>query len=263
MDKATISKVAIRGCNIRLMRGGAGRPVLVLHGAGGAGAWSPFMSTLADKFDVIVPEHPGFGGSDTPDWLDNIHDLAFFYLDFLKVLNLKNVHLVGLSLGGWIAAELAVRDTGRLASLTLVDAAGIHVKGLAQIDPFLLNDEQRIRAFFHDQRIADTVVKHALVPELADVAMKNQTATAKLMWHPRGYDPHLAKWLYRIDVPTLLVWGANDRLLPPQYADAWRTLIPGATAVVFPDCGHLPQVEKAAEFVSALESFIDGKRLAA
>src|ERR1700729_3733858 len=120
------SVLVVRGCRIRLMRGGAGSPLVVLHGASGANVL-PFMQQLAQKFDVIAPEHPGFGESDTPDWLDNIHDLAFFYLDVLEQLKLEGAHLVGNSLGGWIAAELAVRNTSRLASLTLCDAAGLYV----------------------------------------------------------------------------------------------------------------------------------------
>ena len=171
---------------------------------------------------MIVPEHPGFGDSDTPDWLDTIHDLAYFYLDFLEQLDLDRVHLVGVSLGGWIAAELAVRDTSRLASLTLVDAAGIHVPGVTQVDLFLRSDEQRIRDFFHDQARADEMIARVLRPELEDVAMKNRIATAKLAWQPRDHDPHLHKWLHRIDVPTLLIWGANDRLFPKDYAYAWQ-----------------------------------------
>ena len=86
---------------------------------------------------MIAPEHPGFGESDTPDWLDTIEDLAYFYLDLLEQLKLSGVHLVGLSLGGWIAAELAVRSTQRLASLTLAGAAGLRCPGVEQIDPFL------------------------------------------------------------------------------------------------------------------------------
>src|SRR5215470_19383378 len=142
MADQTTTMIAVEGCNIGLMRGGAGQPLVVLHGASGAGTWLPFMHSLADNYDVIVPEHPGFGASDTPDWLDNIHDLAYFYLDILDQLDLDPVHLVGVSLGGWIAAELAVRSTQRLSSLTLVDAAGIHVPGVEQIDTFLRTDEQ-------------------------------------------------------------------------------------------------------------------------
>src|ERR1700680_3300257 len=125
------SVLAVRGCRIRLMRGGAGSPLVVLHGESGANVL-PFMQQLAQKFDVIAPEHPGFGESDTPDWLDNVHDLAYFYLDLVAQLKLTGVHLVGLSLGGWIAAELAVRNTQRLASLTLSGAAGLFVAGAEQ-----------------------------------------------------------------------------------------------------------------------------------
>jgi len=263
MASHTTSTVRVKDCNIRLMRGGTGQPLLVLHGASGAGAWLPFMRSLADQFDVIVPEHPGFGSSDTPDWLDTIHDLAYFYLDLLRELDLDQVHLVGVSLGGWIAAELAVRSTQRLASLTLVDAAGIHVPGVAQIDTFLRTDEQRIRDFFHDQTQADDMIARVLQPELEDIAMKNRIATAKLSWQPRGHDPHLHKWLHRIDVPTLLIWGANDRLFPKDYAFAWQRLIPDAKVVIVPECGHVPQIEKAAAFVSELQSFIHGMRVAA
>jgi pimeloyl-ACP methyl ester carboxylesterase len=237
--------------------------MLLLHGASGAGAWLPFMASLAKTFDVIVPEHPGFGSSDTPDWLDNIHDMAYYYLDVLDQLDLERVHLVGLSLGGWVAAELAVRDTRRLASLTLVGSAGIHVPGVEQIDTFLRTDEQRIRDFFYDQACADEMIKRLLQPELEDVAMKNRLATARLTWQPRGYDPHLSKWLHRIDVPTLLLWGAHDRLFPKDYAFAFQKLIPGSKVVIVPECGHVPNVEKPAAFVAELEQFIDGMRVAA
>ncbi len=249
------SKIMIRGCNIRLMRRGAGRALVVLHGAGGA-SWLPFMRTLTARFEVIAPEHPGFGESDTPDWLDTVHDLAYFDLDLLAELDLDRVHLVGLSLGGWVAAELAVRDTSRLASLTLAGAAGLHVNGVKQIDPFLRTDEQRIRDFFHDQARADEMIAQWLAPERADIAMKNRVTTAKLSWQPHGHDPHLHKWLHRIDVPTLLVWGAEDKLFPPEYAQAYCELIPGSKAVVIPECGHLPHVEKPADFIAAVEDFI-------
>src|SRR6478752_4971163 len=202
MAEHTNTKLAVRGCNITMMRGGAGRPLLMLHGAGGAGTWLPYMADLAARHDVIVPEHPGFGQSDTPDWLDTISDLANFYLDFLDQLNLRNVDLVGHSLGGWIAAELAARNTSRLASLTLICAAGIHVKGVPQVDTFLSNDERRIRDMFHDQKYADETLQQAQRPELEDIHLKNRTTTAKLIWQPRGYDAHLHKWLHRIDVPT-------------------------------------------------------------
>jgi pimeloyl-ACP methyl ester carboxylesterase len=221
------------------------------------------MDRLAKTFDVIVPEHPGFGASDTPDWLDSIQDLASFYLDFMQELGLAGVHLVGLSLGGWIAAELAIRNTSRLASLALVGAAGLHLPGVEQIDTFLRGDEQRIRDFFYDQRCADEMIARVLRPELEDVALKNRMATARLSWQPRGHDPNLRKWLHRIDVPTLLVWGDHDRLFPKDYAFAYQQLIPGARVAIIPECGHVPNVEKPDVFAAEIESFIGRTRVAA
>src|SRR6185437_1236568 len=248
---------------IALRRAGIGKPVLLLHGAADGGQWLPFMSDLAAHHDVIAPEHPGFGASDTPAWLDTIPDLANFYLDLLDQLDLADVHLVGFDLGGWIAAELAVRNTRRLASLTLVGAAGVHVPGVAQVDPFLRTDEQRLRDLFHDPACADDLVKRARQPELEDIGLKNQTTTARLIWQPRGYDPQLAKWLHRIDVPTLLVWGANDRVYPPDYAAAYQKLIPGAQLAIVAECGHLPHIEQQPAFFAALGDFLDHKKAAA
>jgi pimeloyl-ACP methyl ester carboxylesterase len=262
MADYSTSVMAVRGCRIRLMRGGAGSPVLVLHGASGA-TWLPFMQTLSQKFGVIAPEHPGFGESDTPDWLDTIHDLAYFYLDLLDELKLDRVHMVGLSLGGWIAAEMAVRSTQRLASLTLAGAAGLYIAGVEQSDPFLRTDEQRLRDFFHDQKKADEVIARALRPELEDVALKNRTTVARLTWQPRSHDPHLAKWLHRIDVPTLLIWGDDDRMFPKEHALAYARLIPGAKVMIVPECGHVPQIEKPDAFVAGIESFLGTQKAAA
>jgi pimeloyl-ACP methyl ester carboxylesterase len=263
MDDHSSSMLTIRGCNIRLMRGGRGSPLLFLHGGSGAGTWLPFLSTLASRFDVLVPEHPGFGASDTPPWLDNVADLANFYLDLLDALDLEDVHLVGHSLGGWIAAELAVRNTSRLASLTLVAAGGIHLKGVEQVDIFLSSDEQRIRDLFHDQHLAEAVMATALRAEAEDAALKNQMMTAKLTWHPRNYDPDLQKWLHRINVPTLLIWGEHDRLIPKEYAYAYQRLIPTAQLVIIADCGHVPQIEQEHAFTDAIESFTRAMRIAA
>jgi pimeloyl-ACP methyl ester carboxylesterase len=263
MPAHTEGFVTVDNCRVRLMRGGSGTAVLFLHGGGGAGRWLPCMDRLAAGCDLIVPEHPGFGQSETPPWLDTVADLANFYLDFLDELDLHSVHLVGHSLGGWIAAELAVRDRSRLASLTLVASAGIHVNGVEQVDAFLRNDEQRIRDLFHDQTLADTALVRAQRPEGEDIDLKNRMATAKLVWQPRSHDPQLQKWLHRIDVPTLLIWGEHDRLFPKEHAFAYERLIPGAKAVIIPECGHLPHVEKADIFATELAAFIGATRIAA
>jgi pimeloyl-ACP methyl ester carboxylesterase len=255
------SAVTVRGCRIKLMRGGAGDPLLYLHGASGA-SWLPFLQTLTKRFDVIAPEHPGFGESDNPDWLDNIHDLAYFYLDLIEQLKLRHVHLVGNSLGGWIAAEIAVRSTQHLATLTLAGSAGLHVPDVVQADSFLLSDEQRLQHFFHDPKKAKEMIARVLNPDMEDVALKNRATVAKLSWHPRSHDPHLAKWLHRVDVPTLLIWGDTDRIFPREHALAYERSIPNAKLVIVPDCGHVPQIEQPDAFVAALESFIGGGRRA-
>src|SRR5262245_27135174 len=165
MADHSISTIAIGDCRIRLMRGGAGPPLLFLHGGGGVGIWLPCMAQLAKKFDAIVPEHPGFGASDTPPWLDTISDLANFYLDFLDQLDLSGVHLVGSSLGGWIAAEAAVRNATRLASLTLIGAAGSAIKNGPQVDSLRRNEGARLRDLFYDQLLAEAVIAGSQRPE--------------------------------------------------------------------------------------------------
>jgi pimeloyl-ACP methyl ester carboxylesterase len=246
---------AFDGCRIRIMRGGEGPPLLYLHGARGLGAWAPFMEKLSAHFDVIAPDHPGFGGSDTPAWLDNVSDLAYFYLDVLAVMRLDRITVVGSSLGGWIAAEMAVRSTARLAALVLSCAAGIHVKGVAKGDIFLWSPEESARNMFHDQKFADAMLAEPLSDEQQFVLMKNRLTTAKLGWQPRLHNPDLHKWLHRIDVPTLLIWGDDDKVIPPAHGPAFQKLIPGSRLEIMKDCGHIPQIERVDDWVAKIVAF--------
>jgi pimeloyl-ACP methyl ester carboxylesterase len=248
----------VAGCTSRMLRKGAGAPLLYLHGASGAGVWQPFMEALSEDFDVIVPEHPGFGAAETPDWLDSIHDAAYYYQEFLRDFDLTGVHLVGQSLGGWLAAEIAVRSTERLASMTLAAAAGLHVKGLDQADPFLMTDEVRLRAMIHDPKLADAMVARVVTPENEEINIKNRYATARLSWQPRGHDPDLHKWLHLIDVPALLIWGDADQFFPKEIGAEYDRLLPNSELVVLPDCGHLPTIEKTEEFVAHIRRFAKG-----
>lgn len=250
----------IAGCKIRIMRGGRGEKLLFLHGARGASSWLPFMETLSQRFDLIVPEHPGFGGSDTPDWLDNVGDLAYFYLDLIDALKLERVNLAGVSLGGWIASEIAVRNDTALKTLTLICAAGIHVKGQPKGDIFMWSREEFIRNIFHDPRFAEAML--AMAPSDGEVFIetKNRLATAKLGWQPRLYNPDLHKWLHRITVPTLIVWGDDDKVIPPAYGPAFQKLIPGSRLEIMKDTGHTLQIERADELAALMTSFIEGAR---
>lgn len=253
----TESIETVTGCKIRIMRKGKGEPLLFLHGAAGASRWLPFMDMLAETYDVIVPEHPGFGGSDTPDWLDTVGDLAFFYMDVIDHLGLDKVHLVGTSIGGWIAAELTTRSCAKIETLTLVAPAGLHVKGVKRGDMFMWSPQEMSQNLFHNQEIARAVPPPANDAELM-VVLKNQLMTAKLAWHPRFHNPHLRKWLHRVDVPTLIIWGDDDKLIPTEHGPAYRELIPNSELEIIPACGHLPHVEKAQEFTSKVVNFIQG-----
>ena len=256
MTEVRRSTERIDGCAVSVQRAGSGEPLLFLHGARGGMHWLPFMDRLARRFEVIAPEHPGFGLSETPGWLDTVGDLAYFYLDFIAALGLRRVNLVGTSLGGWIAAELAVRDESALKTLTLVAAAGIHVKGVPKGDLFLWSPEQLVRNLFVDQRLADAMLSRAVPEEEQDLMMKNALMTAKLAWQPRLYNPHLAKWLHRIETPTLILWGDGDKLIPPAYGPAFRDLIPNARLRILGECGHVPHIEKTEDYVAAIADFI-------
>jgi pimeloyl-ACP methyl ester carboxylesterase len=243
------SFVEVNGCKVNLRRGGTGEPLLFLHGASGAPVIMPFMEKLAQRFDVLVPEHPGYGLSDEPEWLDNIHDAAYFYLDLLKQLDLRNITLVGSSMGGWMAMEMAVRDTSRLKSLVLVSPAGIMAPGVQPADIFLMPPEELVRRLFHDQKIAEQRLAEPMTPEAIDISLKNRHTTARLAWEPRLHDPHLPKWLHRIDVPVKIVWGREDRILPVGFVDEYKKLLPRARVHVLESVGHLPHAEKADQFV--------------
>jgi len=238
--------VEVDGCKTRLRRGGAGEPLLFLHGASGAPVVLPFLHKLAERFDVLVPEHPGYGQSDEPEWLENIHDMAYFYLDFLGELDLRNVTIVGSSMGGWMAMEMAVRDTSRIKSLVLVSPAGIAAPGVQPADIFLMPPEDLVRSLFYDQKLAEARLAQ---PEDVDVSLKNRHTTARLAWEPRLHDPFLPKWLHRIDVPVKIIWGREDRIIPVGIANELKRLMPKAELHILEKTGHLPHAEKADEFV--------------
>ena len=247
--------IDVDGCKLNLRRGGSGEPLLYLHEAGGAPAVLPFMEKLAERFDVLVPEHPGFGASDEPGWLENMHDLAYFYLDVLESLELRGVHLVGSSLGGWLALEMAVRDASRLKSLVLVGPAGISVPGVSPGDVFLWSPEELARNLFFDPALAEKMLAQPVTPELLDVSLKNRHTVARLGWEPRMHDPFLHKWLHRVNVPVKIVWGEADKILPVAYAREFKRLMPGAEIDIIPRCGHLPQAERPEEFCDIVMRF--------
>jgi len=247
--------IEVDRCRTRYRRAGKGRPLVFLHGASGAPVVLPFMEKLAERFDVIVPDHPGYGQSDEPEWLENIHDVAYFYLDFLSALELDKAVIVGSSMGGWMAMEMALRNTARIHSLVLVSPAGIAAPGAEPADIFLLAPEDTIRKLFVDQTFAEERLAAPVTPESIDLGLKNRHTSARLAWEPRLHDPHLPKWLHRIDVPVSIVWGAQDAILPVAMAHEIRKHLPNSELHVLEHCGHLPQVEKMDAFCRIVVDF--------
>jgi pimeloyl-ACP methyl ester carboxylesterase len=244
------------------MHGGDGPPFVYLHSTLGESArWLPFYQAWARQFTVYVPTHPGFGQSGGFDQVDTIEDLAFHYLELFDALGLGEVLLGGVSLGGWIAAEFAVRWPERVRRLWLADALGLWVDEEPLPDLFRLMQDrgQTRRLLFHDpdSYMARLVIKESPDEDQMLSAYQSLTVLARLVWE-RPYDPKLAGRLHRIQCPTLLLWGAQDRVVPPSYGEAYRQHLPGAELRLIPHCGHLPMFEREAEFVEAVTRFSRG-----
>jgi pimeloyl-ACP methyl ester carboxylesterase len=250
--------LSVAGVRTHLIRGGRGAPVLVLHPEFGANRWFPYHDTLAAHFQIFAPDHPGFGQSERPEWLDGIDDLVFHYIDLLDALALDRVSIIGTSLGGWIAAEIAVAYPQRLDRLVLVGAAGIKVDGVERFDVFLHPIEETLRHLFHDPARAAQLLPAELGPEVIIRAYGEATTLARLSWNPYLYDPKLERRLRRVTAPTLVVWGAGDTFLPPVYGEAYARLIPGATLQTIPQCGHLVPLEQTERFVEHVTRFLGG-----
>jgi pimeloyl-ACP methyl ester carboxylesterase len=252
----TETEFAVRGVKLRMFRGGEGDPVLFLHGAAGLSAWTPFFEAISQEHDLIVPEHPGWGKSDDPKWLHAIPDLAMFYLDFIDEIGLKKFHLIGNSLGGWLASEIAMRDSSRLKSLTLIAPAGLRPEGIPSENMFTWTPEQQVRNLFVNQAIADRMLSQPLTDEQKQMQLKNQAATAKYGKPTNFCNPALEKSLHRIAVPSLVVWGDADKVVPAAYAEHWKKHLPNAQVSIIPECGHLPHAEKAPVVAEQVAKFL-------
>ncbi len=252
----TQQTITIKGASFSYQRGGEGPTLLYLHGAGGTGNAMPLMESLATQFDVVIPDHPGFGQSDDPEWLDSIHDAAYYYLDFLQALDLKEITVLGSSLGGWMAMEIAVRDQSRFKQLILSNAAGLSLADVAMGDVFLWGDEAKVRNMIFNKDLQEKVLAAPVSEEQQELTNKNFFTTAKLSWEPRFCNPDLDKWIHRITVPTLIIWGDQDQLFPEAYGQNLKAKLPHAEYVVIKDCGHLPHVEKREELHQEILQFV-------
>jgi len=234
-----------------------------LHDQEYLNAWHPFLQSLATSFSVVAPSHPGFGRSDLPRDFDTIDDLAYLYLDLLAALGLGPAHLIGLGLGGWIAAEVAVRCSHQIDRLVLVDAVGIKVSGPTSrdiADTFVVGPRELLELAWHDPAAGEERMK---LPGLGSFSedelvtlLRNRQSAALFAWKPFMHNPKLKGRLARINRPTLVLWGESDRIVGPEYGRAYAERIPGARFQLIPAAGHYPYLEQPEAFVQAVRAFL-------
>ena len=260
MPAFTEETVDVGGVGVHTLKGGSGEPLLLLHGAGGNSGWLKFADALAEHYTVYYPSHPGYGKSPRPDWLESIPDMAAFYTWYLDTLGLERVRTIGFSMGGWIAAELVATCTNAVGKLMLVGAAGVKPNESEITDIFIISPAQVTELMFHDPSQApeyQQVYGRELTPEEQLTADLNREMAVRLTWKPYMHDPRLAGGLLkRVNVPTRMVWGRQDRIVPVECGSIYQEAIPGSELVVIENCGHSPQVEKPDEFVKTALEFL-------
>ena len=244
---------------VYMLTGGSGEPLVVFHGAGGNSGWLRYVQALADHYTVYLPTHPGYWKSTRPEWMETIHDLASFYTWFLEEQGLEGARAIGFSMGGWLASEIAVSCRHAFSKLMLVDAVGIKPEKGEIADIFIISPAQVTELLFHDPKQApeyDQLYGQPPTPEQTDIAEGNREMAVRLCWKPYMYDPRLPGLLGRVNIPTRIVWGREDRLAPLECGELYHQAIPASDLVVIDNCGHAPQVERPDEFVKAALEFL-------
>jgi pimeloyl-ACP methyl ester carboxylesterase len=249
-------RLFVAGVRTHMLRGGRGAPLLVLQPEFASNRWFPYHEALAARFQVFAPDHLGFGDSERPEWLEGIDDLVFHYADLLDTLGLERVSLIGTSLGGWVAAEFAVAHPQRVERLVLVGASGLKVDGVERFDVFINPIEETLRHLFHDQTRVAQLLPTDIGPDVIVRGYRESTTLARLTWNPYMYNPKLARRLRRVTAPTLVVWGREDAFLPLAHGEAYAQLIPHATLLTVPDCGHLVPFEQTEAFIEHVTAFL-------
>ena len=244
------------GLTLRIDERGSGRPILVLHGGGGPQSVSSFAEALSARAYVLTPIHPGFAGEPRPQWFNSIDDLALTYLELLERLDLCDVMVVGFSIGGWIASELAVRDTTRLSSIVLVDAVGIEVEGHAIADVFPLTPDELSALSYHNPA-AFRIDPATLSPDQVAARAANFQALGVYGQEPGMHDPKLRRRLGRVRIPALVVWGESDGVVDADYGRAYAQSLPNARFKLIPEAGHVPQIEQPERLLTLVWEFAD------
>ncbi len=250
-------EIRVSGVSLEVEESGEGRPLLFLHPGEGLQPTRPWLDRMAANHRVIAPHHPGFGGSALPDWIGSVDDLAYLYLDLAAQLKLQGAVLVGNCFGGWVAAEMAVRNSEHFAGLLLVDPLGIKVGGVLDrdiIDMHAIPRAEFLRLAWADPGNGEIDYTKFSDAELAGVA-RGRESLAVFGWKPYMHNPRLKNWLHRIDIPTHLIWGEQDDIVSIAYGEAWKAAIRGATLETIPHAGHYPHWEQPDRFSSCVNAF--------
>lgn len=255
----------VRGSDVRILVGGEGPPLLYLHDEVDLGEWLAVLEGLSASFTVVRPDLAGFNKSAGRSGCSSVHDLAFFTLDVMDALDLERASVVGAGLGGWLAADLATIEPGRVERLVLVGALGLRPPDGHEADLFLLDPVQAARTLYR----APSAVEQAVLAaerlagdaELHTRYLRNRAALAHLGWNPYLHDPLLGDRLHRIAAPTLVVWGDDDRVVSPRTAERYAAAIGSARAVTIAGTGHLPHLEAPEAVLAEVAPFLAASTL--
>jgi pimeloyl-ACP methyl ester carboxylesterase len=230
-ERRAPEKIAVHGLDVAYRRQGDGERIVYLHGIGMTRRWLPLHEHLSQLGDVVAPEHPGFGDTPLPDWLDGFDDLVLHYAEFFDACELDRVHLVGHSFGGWVAAELAAFFPERLRSLTLVAPLGLRVPGHTPTDLFRMSGDRYFELCFNGRQ-SDHVDEFSDGDAIEDMFLyyAEMTAFAKVAWNPR-YDRKLDRRLARVRCPARVIAAEEDRILPRAHVDRYAELLADAAVV--------------------------------
>jgi pimeloyl-ACP methyl ester carboxylesterase len=251
--------IEIAGIDLELFECGAGPALLFLHGGQGFDPSQPFVTPFAACRRLIVPSHPGFGKSSLPDWLDSVDDIAHLYLELLDRLELDTIDVVGCSIGGWIAAEMASKTPEHIRHLVMIGPMGVKVGPVDKLDIpdiFAMPQEEAGKLLFHDpaRMMPDPVT---MSDEELAIMFRNRESLALLTWEPWMHNPKLAHRLHRVDAPALFVRGASDGLVSAEYLEAYAALLPNARTLTIPAAGHAPHLEAPQALASAVLGFLE------
>jgi pimeloyl-ACP methyl ester carboxylesterase len=251
-------RMSVAGMELEVLRGGSGDPVVLLHGMQTLTAAHRFASLLTAHGSVVAPSCPGFGNSPRPKDFDSVYDLIHLQRAILDALPGERITLAGLSFGGWLAAELAAQGHPRLAGVVLVDAVGIKISDRETadiLDVFNRSPAEVRRAEWHDP---DRYAPDFDAMEDAEIVRyaRDRDALCLYAWHPYMYNPQLPRWLGRIGVPSMVVWGDNDGIVTPDYGRAFARMIPGARFETIANCGHHPEIEQPDKLAALIGSFM-------